>query len=73
MMDSTSTKTRTVRRLTIEEDRCGNWRIRLHFNKGRCKLMGETWDTHTSALLAASGIPLKQNWYPLDSAKGAMD
>jgi hypothetical protein len=57
-------QTRKVRRLVIEEDRCGDWRIRLYFDKGKCKSLGETYDTHHSACLAASGIPTKQNWFP---------
>lgn len=56
---------RTVRKLVVEEDRCGSWRIRLYFDKGRCKLLGQTYDTHHNACLAASGIELVQPWYHL--------
>lgn len=63
--ETRSIKTRKVRRLVIEEDRCGDWRIRLYFDKGRCKQLGETYDTHRTACLAASGIPFQQNWFPL--------
>lgn len=63
-MTATGIARRKVRRLVIEEDNCGNWRIRLYFNKGRCKLLGETYDTHNTACLAASGVQLEQNWFP---------
>lgn len=62
-------KTRKVRRLVIEEDRCGDWRIRLYFDKGRCKLLSQTYDTHSTACLAASGIPIEHNWVPLLNSK----
>jgi hypothetical protein len=62
-MNSVGIKTHKIRRLQIEEDRCGNWRIRIFFNKGRQKLLRETYDTHTSACLSASGIAVVQNWF----------
>ena len=65
-MTNPAIKTRKVRRLVIEEDRLGDWRIRLYFDKGRCRLLGETYDTHGTACLAASGIPLTHNWFPLE-------
>lgn len=55
-------KKRKIRRITVEEDRCGDWRIRLYFDKGRCKVLGQTYDTHRNACLAASGIPLEHNY-----------
>ena len=64
-MTSTGIQRRKVRHLVIEEDSCGNWRIRLYFNKGRCKLLGDTYDTHNTACLAASGVQLEQNWFPV--------
>lgn len=70
-MTDTGIKTRKVRRLVIEEDRCGDWRIRLYFNRGRCRLLGETYDNHSSACHAASGVPVVHNWVPpLGSDKG---
>jgi hypothetical protein len=64
-------KTRKIRRLVIEEDRLGDWRIRLYFDKGRCKLLGQTYDTHHNACLAASGVPLQQNWFPLEVSRAS--
>lgn len=62
---STRIQTRKVRRLVIEEDRLGDWRIRVYFDKGRCKLLGETYDSHRTACLGASGIRMVQNWFSL--------
>jgi len=56
---STVPKKRKVRRLVIFEDKCGNWRIQILFNKGKCKTLGDTYDTHNTACRAASGIPLE--------------
>lgn len=55
-------KMRKVKRIVIFEDRCGDWRIRLYFDKGPHKVLGETYDTHNHACLGASGISLKQTW-----------
>lgn len=63
-MSDTGIMKRKVRRLVIEEDRLGDWRIRLYFNKGRCRVLGESYDTHGAACLAASGVPVEQNWVP---------
>jgi hypothetical protein len=63
--DTVGLKKRKVRRLVVEEDRCGDWRIRLYFDKGRCMLLRQIYDNHRSACLAASGIPpVEHNWVP---------
>lgn len=64
VMDNIGIQKRKVRKIVIEEDRCGDWRIRLYFDKGRCKVYGETYDHHRNAVLAASGIPLEHPWVP---------
>lgn len=70
-MSTTGIKKRKVRRLVVEEDKCGDWRIRLYFDKGRCRAIGETYDSHRTACLAASGIQTEHNWFPLETKEKA--
>ena len=55
-------RTHKIRRIEILENRFGLWQITLYFNKGPKKLLDQSWDTHESACLRASGLSAKQPW-----------
>ena len=55
-------KSRKLRQLVIAEDRLGDWRITLYFNRGRYKTLDGTYDNHQTACLAASGTRFEQSW-----------
>lgn len=64
MADNIGLQRRKVRKIVIEEDKCGDWRIRVYFDKGRCKASQLAYDNFSGACKAASGIDAEQNWVP---------
>lgn len=51
---------RSIRRIEIERDSLKNWRIRLYYNKGRCRLLPMSYGTHTEACTGAGKLQESQ-------------